>query len=139
MDGKYSAGEASYTLTVEKKILTAADLEFTEDSTFTKIYDGSTDCTSATVQIKSDAKVDANDVLPAVTGTYAYNSANVKDAEKVTFTSTAADSDNYILPVGLVLEHEASIKKAKQAPLTITSTTVTYGTDLALTVSGRKR
>ena len=136
VDGKYSAREASYTLTVEKKTLTAADLEFTGDSIFTKIYDGSTDCTSAVIQIKSDAKVDAKDELPVVTGTYAYNSADVKEADKVIFASAAADSDNYILPAGLVLEHEASIKKAKQAPLTITSTTVTYGTDLALTVSG---
>ena len=76
VDGKYSAGSAEYTLTVSPKTLTANDLEFTTD-TITKTYDGDTTCTTATVQIKSAAKVNQNDVLPTVTGTYAYNSKDV--------------------------------------------------------------
>ena len=120
------------------KTLTAADLEFTTDSIFTKTYDKTTACTTAAVQIRSDAIVDENDVLPTVAGTYVYNSENVKDADKVIFTSEAASAQNYILPAGLTVEHEAKIDKAAQSYLIITSTTVPYGTDFDLTtiVSG---
>ena len=88
------------------------------------------------MQIKDNAKADTNDEVPTVTGTYAYNSANVTEANKVTFTSDMTSNTNYILPKDLKLEHEASITKADQAALTITSTTATYGTDLTLTVDG---
>lgn len=115
------------------KTLTAADLEFTTDSIFTKTYDKTTACTTAAVQIRSDAIVDKNDVLPTVAGTYVYNSENVKDADKVIFTSEAASAQNYILPAGLTVEHEAKIDKAAQSYLIITSTTVPYGTDFDLT------
>lgn len=120
------------------KTLTAADLEFTTNSIFTKTYDKTTACTTAAVQIRSDAIVDENDVLPTVAGTYVYNSENVKDADKVIFTSEAASAQNYILPAGLTVEHEAKIDKAAQSYLIITSTTVPYGTDFDLTtiVSG---
>ena len=120
------------------KTLTVADLEFTTDSIFTKTYDKTTACTTAAVQIRSDAIVDENDVLPTVAGTYVYNSENVKDADKVIFTSEAASAQNYILPAGLTVEHEAKIDKAAQSYLIITSTTVPYGTDFDLTtiVSG---
>ena len=120
------------------KPLTAADLEFTTDSIFTKTYDKTTACTTATVQISPDAIVDENDVLPTVAGTYVYNSENVKDADKVIFTSEAASAQNYILPAGLTVEHEAKIDKAAQSYLIITPTTVPYGTDFDLTtiVSG---
>lgn len=136
VDGKYSEGTAEYTLKVDKKTLTAADLEFTADSVFTKVYDGNNDCATAKVQIKDSAKVNPNDIVPDVTGIYAYNSLNVKDANKVTFTSTKTETQNYILPAGLIVEHKASIIKADQAPITITSTSATYGTDLSLTVDG---
>lgn len=136
VEGKYSKGTAEYTLKVDKKTLTANDLEFTADSVFTKVYDGNTDCTKAKVQIKSGSKVNADDTVPEVTGTWAYNSPNVKDAIKVTFTSKETSSQNYILPAGLIVEHQASIIKADQAPITITSTSATYGTDLTLTVDG---
>lgn len=136
VDGKYSEGTAKYTLKVDKKTLTAAELEFTTNSTFTKVYDGNTDCTKAKVQIKSGSKVNADDTVPEVTGTWAYNSPNVKDAIKVTFTSKETSSQNYILPAGLIVEHQASIIKADQAPITITSTSATYGTDLTLIVAG---
>ena len=134
--GKYSKGTAEYTLKVDKKTLTAADLEFTADSVFMKVYDGNNDCATAKVQIKSGSKVNADDTVPEVTGTWAYNSPNVKDAIKVTFTSKETSSQNYILPAGLIVEHEASITKANQAALTITSTSAIYGTDLQLTVNG---
>lgn len=136
VDGKYSEGTAEYTLKVDKKTLTANDLEFTADSVFKKVYDGNTDCTKAKVQIKSGSKVNADDTVPEVTGTWAYNSPNVKDAIKVTFTSKETSSQNYILPAGLIVEHQASIIKADQAPITITSTSAIYGTDLTLIVAG---
>lgn len=122
--------------TIVPKTLTAEDLEFITDTPITKKYDGTTTCTTAKVQIKDNAKADPNDEVPTVTGTYAYNSANVTEANKVTFTSDMTSNTNYILPKDLKLEHEASITKANQAALTITSTTATYGTDLTLTVDG---
>lgn len=122
--------------TIVPKTLSAEDLEFITDTPITKQYDGTTTCTTAKVQIKDNAKADTNDEVPTVTGTYAYNSANVTEANKVTFTSDMTSNTNYILPKDLKLEHEASITKADQAALTITSTTATYGTDLTLTVDG---
>ena len=124
--------------TIEPKTLTAEDLEFTTDSTFTKTYDKTTDCTSTTakVGIKPGAKVNSNDEVPEVKGTYAYNSANVTEANKVIFTSEMTSNQNYTLPSGLTVEHEAEIEKAGQSPLFITSKAATYGTDLTLTVDG---
>ena len=122
--------------TIVPKTLSAEDLEFITDTPITKQYDGTIECTTAKVKIKDSAKADPNDEVPTVTGTYAYNSANVTEANKVTFTSDMTSNTNYILPKDLKLEHEASITKADQAALTITSTTATYGTDLSLTVDG---
>ena len=118
------------------KTLSAENLEFITDSPITKTYDGTTECTTATVQIKGSAKAYPNDEVPTVTGTYAYNSANVTEANEVIFTSEASGNQNYILPAGLKLGHAANITKADQAALTITSTSATYGTDLTLTVDG---
>lgn len=121
---------------MNRKELTAEDLEFTTDALITKKYDGTIDCTTATVKMKDSAIVNADDMVPTVTGTYAYNSANVNDAKTVTFTSKETITRNYILPAGLTVKHAASISKADQAPITITSTSATYGTDLTLTVDG---
>ena len=128
--------QVSCTLTVNRKTLTASDLAFTAGSSFTKTYDGTKACTTATVQVRDSARVNAGDALPAVTGVYAYNSANVKDAASVTFTSARTENANYILPAGLTVTHAASITPAEQAALTLTSTAAVYGTDLTLTVSG---
>lgn len=122
--------------TIVPKTLSAENLEFITDSPITKTYDGTTECTTATVQIKDSAKAYPNDEVPTVTGTYAYNSANVTEANEVIFTSEASENQNYILPAGLKLGHAANITKADQAALTITSTSATYGTDLSLTVDG---
>lgn len=122
--------------TIVPKTLTAEDLEFITDSPITKTYDGTTKCTTATVRIKSSAIEYDEDALPTVKGTYAYNSANVTEANEVIFTSETSENKNYILPAGLKLGHAANITKADQAALTITSTTATYGTDLTLTVDG---
>ncbi len=135
---KLELADTTVQFEIVPKPLTADDLEFTEDSIFTKTYDKTTACTTATVQIRPDAIVDENDVLPTVAGTYVYNSENVKDADKVIFTSELASAQNYILPAGLTVEHEAEIDKAAQSYLIITPTTVPYGTDFDLTsiVSG---
>ena len=122
--------------TIVPKTLSAEDLEFITDSPITKTYDGTTACDTATVRIKSSAIAYDKDVLPTVKGTYAYNSANVTEANEVIFTSEASENQNYILPAGLKLGHAANITKADQAALTITSTSATYGTDLTLTVDG---
>ena len=114
---------------VTKKTLTGEDLVFGGLTTdFTKTYDGSTSFTKARVEIKSGAKVNATDALPAVNGSYVYNSKDVKDAKKVTFTSEKTESENYILPAGLVVEREAKIEPAA---ITVTPNAVskTYGAD----------
>ncbi len=133
---EFAETTASYTLTVAPKTLAANDLEFKPDSTFSKVYDGNETCTTANVQIKAAAKVNASDELPAVTGTYAYNSPNVKEANAVIFTSEKSDNTNYTLPAGLTVTQNASITPADQVALTVTSTTATYGTDLTLTTDG---
>ena len=122
----YAQGVATYELTVSPKTLTADDLEFTQSSIFTKTYDGDTACTTATVQIKDSAKVTSGDELPTVTGTYAYNSKDVKDAKTVTFTSTASDNTNYILPAGLTVKNAASITKRVLTVGTVTATSKKY-------------
>ena len=105
---------------INKKTLTEKDLHFGGLATdFTKVYDGNTSFIKASVEISTSAKVNAGDTLPEVKGSYVYNSANVQDANKVTFTSEETVSENYILPAGLKVEHTAKITKANQATLTV--------------------
>ena len=143
----YAEATAQYTLTVSPKTLTAADLEFTANSTFTKEYDGTTNCTTATVQINSDAKVNSGDALPEVKGAYAYDSKDAKGATKVTFNSERTENTNYILPVGLKVENAASITKrvltvgevttmSKQYDRYANATFYVTGIELIGTVSG---
>ena len=122
----YAEATAEYTLTVSPKTLTADDLEFTANSSFTKEYDGTTNCTTATVQIKDSAKVTSGDELPTVTGTYAYNSKDATGATKVTFTTEWTENTNYILPVGLKVENAASITKRVLTVGTVTATSKQY-------------
>ncbi len=117
---------------VTKKTLTGEDLVFGGLTTdFTKTYDGSTSFTKASVEIKSGAKVNVTDVLPAVNGSYVYNSKDVKDAQKVTFTSEKTESENYILPAGLTVEHAAGITQATPTYTVPTGLTAKYGQTLA--------
>ena len=120
----YAEGVATYELTISPKTLTAADLKFTMD-TITKVYDG-TKGTTAKVQIRDTAKVNKDDALPEVNGTYAYNSKDVKDAESVIFTSTASNNTNYILPANLLVEHEASITPCVLTVGTVNTTPKKY-------------
>ena len=124
----YAEATAEYTLTVSPKTLTADDLEFTANSTFTKEYDGTTNCTTATVQINSDAKVNNGDALPEVKGAYAYDSKDATGATKVTFTTERTENTNYILPEGLTVEHAANITKRVLTVGEVTTTPKTYNT-----------
>ncbi len=124
----YAEATAEYTLTVSPKTLTADDLEFTANSTFTKEYDGTTNCTTATVQINSDAKVNSGDALPEVKGAYAYDSKDATGATKVTFTSERTENTNYILPAGLTVENAANITKRVLTVGKVDTISKTYNT-----------
>ena len=125
-------GTANFT--IEPKTLTKDDLIYS--GPITKVYDTNTNAPSGlTVSVKSDSLV-GSDTL-TVSGTLTYNSANVNEAKQIIFTPTAITTGNYALAGTEVLTITgATITKAAQAPLTVTSTSATYGEDLALTVSG---
>ena len=132
-DDKIYTGTADFA--ISRKELTADDLQFVEGNYFTKTYDGTVN-TGAVVVIKDSAKVNQDDELPSVAGTCVYNSANVAEANKVTFTSVEKSSANYILPAGLTVWHEASISQAELYPYEC-SGTATYGTKLRdITIQG---
>ena len=125
-------GTANFTIAPKK--LTKDDLTYS--GPITKVYDTNTNAPSGlTVSVKPDS-LEGSDTL-TVSGTLTYNSANVNEAKQIIFTPTAITTGNYALAGTEVLTITgATITKAAQAPLTVTSTSATYGEDLALTVSG---
>ena len=125
-------GTANFT--IAPKTLTKDDLIYS--GPITKVYDTNTNAPSGlTVSVKPDS-LEGSDTL-TVSGTLTYNSANVNEAKQIIFTPTAITTGNYALAGTEVLTITgATITKAAQAPLTVTSTSATYGEDLALTVSG---
>ena len=127
-----NTGTANFT--IAPKTLTKDDLIYS--GPITKVYDTNTNAPSGlTVSVKPDSLV-GSDTL-TVSGTLTYNSANVNEAKQIIFTPTAITTGNYALAGTEVLTITgATITKAAQAPLTVTSTSATYGEDLALTVSG---
>ena len=131
-DNEIHTGTAEFT--IAPKTLTADDL--THSGPITKVYDTNTDAPSGlTVSVKHGSLV-GNDTL-AVSGTLKYNSANVNEANQIIFTPTAITTGNYALAATAELTITgATITKAAQAPLTVTSDAATYGEDLTLTVSG---
>ena len=120
--------------TIRPKTLTKDDLTYSGQ--ITKVYDTNTNAPSdLTVSVRQDSLV-GSDTL-AVSGTLKYNSANVNEANQIIFTPTAITTGNYALAATEKLTiTEATITKANQATLTVTSTDATYGTDLALTTKG---
>lgn len=127
-DTEIHSGTADFT--ISPKVLTADDLKFVEGGNyFTKTYDG-TAGTGAVVVIKNSAKVNVDDDLPDVAGACAYNSPNVAEANKVTFTSEESSRPNYLLPAGVTLEHAASITPAKLYTPGFSIAKATYGTKL---------
>lgn len=107
-------GSASATITVAPKTLTAADLTYS--SPITKVYDGSDSApTGLTVSVKPGSLV-GTDTL-TVTGTLKYNSANVNEADKITFTPTAITTGNYALAATEVLTITGAKITAKDVKL----------------------
>ena len=105
----------SGTVNVAPKTLTAADLTYS--SPITKVYDGSDSApTGLTVSVKPDSLV-GTDTL-TVTGTLKYNSANVNEADKITFTPTAITTGNYALAASEVLTITGAKITAKDVKLT---------------------
>ena len=122
-------GSANATITVAPKTLTAADL--TPSGPITKVYDTNTNApTGLTVSVKSESLV-GTDTL-AVTGTLKYNSANVNEANKITFTPDAITTGNYALAVTEVLTITgAKITQATPTYTVPTGLTAKYGQTLA--------
>ena len=122
------------TAIIKPKTLTKDDLTYS--GPITKVYDSSTNAPSGlTVSVKPNSLV-GSDTL-TVSGTLKYNSANVNEANQIIFTPTAITTGNYALAATAELTITgATITKAAQAPLTVTSDAATYGEDLTLTVSG---
>ena len=122
-------GSANATITVAPKTLTAADL--THSGPITKVYDTNTNApTGLTVSVKSESLV-GTDTL-AVTGTLKYNSANVNEANKITFTPDAITTGNYALAASEVLTITgAKITQATPTYTVPTGLTAKYGQTLA--------
>ncbi len=105
----------SGTVNVAPKTLTADDL--THSGPITKVYDTNTNApTGLTVSVKSGSLV-GTDTL-AVTGTLKYNSANVNEANKITFTPDAITTGNYALAASEVLTITGAKITAKDVKLT---------------------
>lgn len=124
----YTEKEISYTLTVAPKTLTKDDLTYS--GPITKVYDTNTNApTGLTVSVKSGSLV-GTDTL-AVTGTLKYNSANVSEADTITFTPDAITEGNYRLAAAEVLTiTDASITKATPTYKKPTGVTAKYGQTL---------
>lgn len=122
-------GSSSATITVAPKTLTAADLTYS--GPITKVYDTNTDApTGLTISVKPGSLV-GTDTL-AVTGTLKYNSANVNEADKITFTPDAITTGNYALATSEVLTITgAKITQATPTYTAPTGLTAKYGQTLA--------
>ena len=124
----YAEKKIFYTLTVKPKTLTKDDLTYS--GPITKVYDGSNSVPRGlTVSVKSDSLV-GDDTL-AVNGTLKYNSANVSEADTITFTPDAITEGNYRLAAAEVLTITgASITKATPTYKKPTGVTAKYGQTL---------
>lgn len=119
----------SGTVDVAPKILTTADL--THSGPITKTYDGSDSApTGLTVSVKPGFLVGTDTF--AVSGTLKYNSANVSEANTITFTPTAITTGNYALAATEVLTITgAKITQATPTYTVPTGLTAKYGQTLA--------
>lgn len=125
----YLEAAARCTLTVQPKTLQSGDLEKTGGA-ITKVYDGTRAASGITVAVKPGSLV-GQDAL-AITGTAAYNSANVNEANTITFTPDAITQGNYRLASSEVLTIPgASITQATPAYAAPTGLTAIYGQTLA--------
>ena len=140
--------------TISPKVLTKNDLEKTGGS-ITKTYDGNTTADGITVGVKSTSLMRDSDVV-TVTGSAAYNSANVSEANQIVFTPDAITTGNYTLastetltiPGASITKKDVSISAANvddkpydgSADATVTAVTfdgavdtLTKGTDYEVT------
>lgn len=125
----YLEATAHCTLTVQPKTLRSSDLVMTGGA-ITKVYDGTRAANGITVAAKPGALV-GQDAL-AITGTASYNSANVGEANTITFTPDAITQGNYRLASLEVLTIPgASITQATPAYAAPTGLTAIYGQTLA--------
>ena len=125
----YLEGMAEYTLKVEPKTLTSRDLEQTGGA-ITKVYDGTTKADGITVAVKAASLV-GTDTL-SITGSAAYNSANVDEASEILFTPDAITEGNYRLAATeTLIISGASITQATPTYTVPTGLTAKYGQTLA--------
>lgn len=104
----------THTVTIAPKVLQSSDLEKFGGSA-TKVYDG-TATSSITVRVRASSLY-GTDTLP-INGSAVYNSANVSDANKITFTPTAITTGNYRLAATEVLTINNAKITAKDVKLT---------------------
>ena len=109
-----NVGSKDAVLTIAPKVLHSSDLEQTGGST-TKVYDG-TATSSITVGVKASSLC-GTDTLP-INGSAVYNSANVTDANTITFTPAAITTGNYTLAA----TEKLTITNASITPTTLTVT-----------------
>ena len=100
-------------VTIAPKTLTKADL--TPTGSTSKVYDGTTN-SSITVGVKASSLC-GTDTL-AITGSAVYNSANVAEANTITFTPNAITTGNYTLAA----TEKLTITNASITPTTLTIT-----------------
>lgn len=101
-------------VSIAPKVLHSSDLEKFGGSA-TKAYDG-TATSSITVRVKTSSLY-GTDTL-SINGSAVYNSANVSDANKITFTPTAITTGNYRLAATEVLTINNAKITAKDVKLT---------------------
>ena len=109
-----NVGSKDAVLTIAPKVLHSSDLEQTGGSA-TKVYDG-TATSSITVGVKASSLC-GTDTLP-INGSAVYNSANVTDANTITFTPAAITTGNYTLAA----TEKLTITDAKITPRDLTVT-----------------
>ena len=109
-----NVGSKAAVLTIDPKVLHSSDLEQTGGSA-TKVYDG-TATSSITVGVKASSLC-GTDTLP-INGSAVYNSANVTDANTITFTPAAITTGNYTLAA----TEKLTITDAKITPRDLTVT-----------------
>ncbi len=119
--GNYNFAGKTVKFTIAPKTLTAADLTYS--GVITKVYDGSNSAPDDLSVSVKPSSLAGTDTL-AVTGTLKYNSANVNEANQITFTPAAIATGNYALAASQVL----TITGAK-----ITQATPTYTVPTGLT------
>ena len=120
---------AAAALTVTPKTLTRGDLTYT--GPITRAYDGGVSAPGGfAVSVKPAALV-GSDTLP-ITGSAVYNSANVSEANTITFTPNTVTTGNYRLAETEVLTITgASITKAEPQYTTPAGLTAQYGQTLS--------